>query len=249
VHYAHERGVIHRDLKPSNIMLGKHGETLVVDWGLAKVSGRSESTSSTASPEPTLHPSSGSDVQPTEAGALVGTLEYMPPEQAEGKIDELDRRSDVYSLGATLYYMLTGRPEVEEADVVDKVRRIATGAITPPRQAEKPAGASFKLDIPKPLEAICRKAMALKSDDRYATAVDVFKDVQQFLAREPVAAYRENLFEKTQRAVRKHRTLATAAAVFLVVLSAAASVLALQQSAHARGLGARTTNWPAPTPT
>jgi serine/threonine-protein kinase len=215
MHYAHERGVIHRDIKPGNIMLGKHGETLVVDWGLAKVVGRPETAP--ADGEPSLHPSSGSDMQPTATGAAIGTIAYMPPEQAEGRLDEIDRRSDVYALGATLYYLLTGRRQVEEGDTVDPISCITTGAIIPPRQAKMAPGASFKLDIPKPLEAICRKAMALKQPDRYATTHELAKDIQKFLAREPVSAYPENFRERTRRWARKHRTLVTSAGAVLLL--------------------------------
>ena len=104
--YAHSRGVLHRDLKPGNIMLGKYGETLVVDWGLAKAVDRPEVQS--AASEMQLKPVSGSGVAATQMGATLGTPQYMSPEQAEGRLDLLGPASDVYSLGATLYYVLTG---------------------------------------------------------------------------------------------------------------------------------------------
>ena len=237
VHYAHERGVIHRDIKPGNIMLGKHGETLLVDWGFAKVVDRPEPAR--ADGEPSLHPSSASDVQPTEAGALVGTIAYMSPEQAEGFLDAIDRRADVYAIGATLYYLLTGRPQVEAGDVVDQIRRIKTGAIPRPRQAAKAPDARVKLDIPKPLEAICAKAMALKPDDRYATAAELAEDLKKFLAREPVMAYRENRVERAQRWTRRHKTLVTSAAAVLVMATIAAGLFAFQRNAHATAMGAK----------
>ncbi len=96
VSYAHSRGVLHRDLKPGNIMLGKYGETLVVDWGLAKVQGTDETTA--AQPDQLLQPTSGDGVTPTMAGSALGTPAYMPPEQAAGKLDQLGPASDVYSL-------------------------------------------------------------------------------------------------------------------------------------------------------
>ena len=124
VAYAHSRGVIHRDLKPANIMLGPYGETLVVDWGLAKVVGRDE-PSSAASAEATLMPASGSGQSETVQGTVIGTPAYMSPEQAEGRLERVGAASDVYSLGATLYFILTGRPPFEEPDVVSLLRKAA----------------------------------------------------------------------------------------------------------------------------
>ena len=108
--YAHSRGILHRDLKPNNIMLGPYGQTLVVDWGLAKPVGRPrESTTST---EATLRPYSAGSGSETRPGSALGTPAYMSPEQAAGDLDRLGPASDVYSLGATLYYLLTGRSPV-----------------------------------------------------------------------------------------------------------------------------------------
>ena len=110
VDYAHSRGVLHRDLKPGNIMLGKFGETLVVDWGLAKsVGGPDPRPKNATLDDRTLVPQSGSDLRGTELGDRLGTPAYMSPEQAAGRIDELGPASDVYSLGTTLYCLLTGR--------------------------------------------------------------------------------------------------------------------------------------------
>src|SRR5205085_1059551 len=102
--YAHARGVLHRDLKPDNIMLGKYGETLVVDWGLAKPVGGSDAPS--AAEEGLLRPSAAGSVTPTQAGSVLGTPAYMSPEQATGKLDCMRPASDVYSLEASLYMLL-----------------------------------------------------------------------------------------------------------------------------------------------
>ncbi len=110
IEYAHSRGVLHRDIKPGNIIVGKHGETLVVDWGLAKATGRVEPGADLG--EQTLVPSSASGSAETLPGRALGTPSFMSPEQAEGDLENLGPRSDVYSLGATLYYLLTGRPPV-----------------------------------------------------------------------------------------------------------------------------------------
>src|SRR5262249_17234671 len=107
--YAHSRGVLHRDLKPGNVMLGRFGETLVVDWGLAKLLGR---TGVMETSEETPLMTSG-DATPTMAGKAVGTPRFMSPEQAAGRLDLLGPASDVYSLGATLYCVLTGKAPFE----------------------------------------------------------------------------------------------------------------------------------------
>ena len=131
--YAHSRGVIHRDLKPANILLGPYGETLVVDWGLAKVVGRDDPTPQPAA-ELTLRPRSGSGNSETQAGTAVGTPAYMSPEQSEGRLAQSGPASDIYSLGATLYCILTGQPPLGDGDVDDILMRLRRGEIEPPRQ-------------------------------------------------------------------------------------------------------------------
>src|SRR5262249_12522599 len=154
------RGVLHRDLKPGNIMLGKYGETLVVDWGLAKPIDRPE-PSKTAD-ETTFRPSSGSGLGATQAGAGIGTPGYMRPGPAAGRLDQVGMASDIYSLGATLYAVLTGRAPFQEDALADVLRKVQRGEVVWPRQA--------KPGTPPALDAICRQAMALKPEDRYPTA-------------------------------------------------------------------------------
>jgi serine/threonine-protein kinase len=134
IEYAHSRGVLHRDIKPGNIIVGKHGETLVVDWGLAKARGWSDAADTFD--ERPLVPSPASGSAETLPGSALGTPAYMSPEQARGDLEHLGQRSDVYSLGATLSCLLTGKPPVEGDDVGAVLRAVQRGEFSPPRQLD-----------------------------------------------------------------------------------------------------------------
>jgi serine/threonine-protein kinase len=207
IDYAHSRGVLHRDLKPGNIIVGKHGETLVVDWGLAKPLGRAEPGQSSG--ERLLMPSSASGSASTLPGSALGTPAYMSPEQAVGELDRLGPRSDVYSLGATLYCLLTGRQPFESEDVGAVLRKVQRGEFIPSRQLDP--------TIDRALEAICLKAMALKPEDRYATARALADDVERWTADEPVSAWREPLTRRVRRWARRNRTAVSVAAASMLV--------------------------------
>jgi serine/threonine protein kinase len=219
--YSHSRGVIHRDLKPANILLGPYGETLVVDWGLAKVVGRDDPTPHPDA-EATLHPSSQSSGSETKIGATVGTPAYMSPEQSEGRGAEVGPASDVYSLGSTLYCILTGRPALGDSDVQNVMVRLRRGAIDPPRQVNQ--------YVPAAMEAIVMKAMALVPADRYPSAQALGADVERWLADEPVLARREPLDERIRRWMRRHRTAVAAGAAALVVATAGLSAVLILQT-------------------
>jgi serine/threonine protein kinase/Tfp pilus assembly protein PilF len=209
--YAHSRGILHRDLKPDNIMLGKYGETLVVDWGLAKPFERTETERKSG--EETLQPLA--DIGPgseTRAGEAKGTPAYMSPEQANGHWDALSPASDIFCLGATLYALVTGNPPYP-GDQLKSLQRARRAEFQPPRQAKK--------DVPRALEAVCLKAMALKPEDRYDTALDVAADLEQWLADEPVAAYPEPWHARCWRWIRRHQTLVASASVAALLLVAA----------------------------
>ena len=231
--YAHSRGVLHRDLKPGNIMLGKYGETLVVDWGLAKTSAAvSETQASAASSgatgaaldaETPLKPASGSNVDPTQMGRAIGTPAYMSPEQAAGRLDELSPASDVYSLGATLYMLLVGKPAFGGEDMGAVLRQVQKGAFPTPRQVNR--------QVPPALEAICLKAMARAAGARYTTPRALADDIEHWLADEPVAVYREALPARLRRWSRRHKALVSAAVALLLtaVVGLAVGLVAVDQ--------------------
>jgi hypothetical protein len=220
IEYAHSRGVLHRDLKPGNILVGTYGETLVVDWGLAKVLGRAEVEIS----EGLLSPAGG-DSGLTQAGAALGTPAYMSPEQAAGRLDRLGPASDVYGLGATLYHLLTGRAPFAGPDQGEILRQVRTGAFQPPRKVDR--------RIPAGLEAVCLKAMSLQPEDRYPSPRALADDVERWLADEPVSARREPLRERAWRFCRRRPVIAAwlgfAAADNLVVIVALVGLLVWRQ--------------------
>jgi serine/threonine-protein kinase len=213
--YAHSRGVLHRDIKPSNIMLGKYGETLVIDWGLAKAVGRPDVVSTVE--EVSLRPASGSGLAATQAGSAVGTPAFMSPEQAAGKRELVGPSSDVYGLGATLYVMLTGHAPFRGSEVADIVARVQRGEWRRPRDVNP--------QTPFGLDAICRKAMALSPADRYATALELAADVEHWLADEPISASSEPRGVRLGRWMRRHRAgvVGAVAALIAAVLCLGAS--------------------------
>jgi WD40 repeat protein len=216
--YAHSRGVLHRDLKPANIMLGKYGETLVVDWGLARSFERDENARSLG--EASLTPSLAGAAGETQVGQMVGTPAFVSPEQAAGLWDVVGPASDIFSLGATLYNLLTNQSPYDGSGVLEIIAQACAGEVIPPRRRKK--------DVPPALEAICLKAMAHKRTDRYATALELAADVEDWLADEPVTAHRESVAERLGRIGRRHRAAVVAgvAGLCAVVFLAAALGLA-----------------------
>jgi serine/threonine protein kinase len=225
IDYAHSRGVLHRDIKPSNVIVGKHGETLVVDWGLAKARGKEDLLDPDA--ERPLVPSSASGSAETLPGRALGTPAYMSPEQARGDLDRLGPRSDVYSLGATLYCLLTGRPPFQSDDLASVLQAVQEGDFPPPRRANP--------RVDRPLEAVCLRAMALLPEGRYESARDLAREVERWLADEPVSAYREPIPARVGRWARRHRTsVAVAVALLLAAVVALAVGAVLLASANTR---------------
>jgi serine/threonine-protein kinase len=205
VAFAHSRGVLHRDIKPANIMIGKYGETLVVDWGLAKrlykVVEDAEHAQSSLIPD--------SD-ELTASGLVVGTPAYMSPEQAEGRQDLMEPTSDVYSLGSTLYQILTGRAPIEGKGAAEVIAAARKGEFRSPRAVHP--------SVDPALEAICLKAMAHDPGDRYATARALADDLERWLADEPSSAYRDPPARALSRWLARHPLVLIRGLVVVVAL-------------------------------
>jgi serine/threonine-protein kinase len=217
VAYAHSRGVLHRDLKPHNVILGDYGEVILLDWGLARFIDAPD-TSDDRIPIPI---EATGDLVATMQGQALGTPGYMAPEQAEGRLNQLGARTDVYGLGAILYEILTANPPFSGSDTATILRRVSSDEVEPPRLVVP--------TTPPALEAICLKALAKKPMARYDTAKELAREIQRWLADEPVTAWPESLLTRSGRWVRRHRTgVATALAALIVAVGGLLAVAAVQ---------------------
>lgn len=212
--YVHQQGVLHRDLKPSNIMLGNHGESLVVDWGLATTMEVNEATQGEMGSDDRVV-LGGSGGSPRQDGVL-GTPAFTSPEQIEGT-KQLDQRSDVYSLGATLYVMLTGRRPFD----------LWSKKLFASRDCKVPLPSTLNARVPLALEAICLKAMSWDREDRYANCDELAEDVQRWLAFEPVKAWREPLLIRLHRWGNGHFGMLSVAVIALVMIAIASILFSL----------------------
>jgi serine/threonine-protein kinase len=209
VHYAHDRGVLHCDIKPANVMTGKYGETYVVDWGMAllfKV-GLNSSSNNQHHISPLLHNNVSAlhRLQGGDREFIGGTIGYMSPEHyranRQNSISEMTVSCDIFSLGAMLYQILTGfmpANAITDETAEMQIQRVRNGDFVPPN--------SINRSISKPLSAICMKAIASETGNRYQTVEDLAADIESWLADEPVSAYRENRYEKMQRWAIRNRT-------------------------------------------
>jgi tetratricopeptide (TPR) repeat protein/tRNA A-37 threonylcarbamoyl transferase component Bud32 len=217
--FAHSRGVIHRDLKPANIMIGSFGEVLVMDWGLAKSDlshpGETSVELRTIDSEEERG-RSDLDAIPidsfqTRDGSIMGTLAYMPPEQAEGKIQEIDQQSDLYSLGAILYELLTLRPPRRGKQDVYILSQILHGELPPPRECNP------KAFVPRDLEAVVLKAMAQDKADRYVNVSEMKADLQAFLQGRTLEAATYNPLQWMVKWIARNRKMCIGATGVLLI--------------------------------
>ncbi len=201
--FAHSIGIIHRDLKPTNIMIGSFGEALVMDWGIAAVIKGPDSEI-----KPIASDSAHSELT-TSHGTILGTAAYMSPEQAGGEIEQVDVRSDIYSLGAVLYFMLNAK-EPRAGNSADAYQQGQTGESLVALRRTEPG-------IPKSLNAICLKAMAFRPSGRYQSCSELAADVSRFLDQLPVTAYRENVFERLARWANRNKIILLIVAGYILV--------------------------------
>lgn len=232
VGFAHSRGIIHLDLKPNNVMVGEYGEVIVLDWGLAKnIADHDDAWSAHGagilSPPTAEATDSGQDAGAASRGRNIkGTLGFMAPEQAHGDRDRLDPRTDIFSLGAILYMILTHKCPIVGENSRELIRHTRDANIVPP-------GRRIDQAIPKELEAVVMKAMARDADDRYQTVLDLKTDIDAYLSGYATSAGRAGRLKQAWLLLRRHqreaRWFMATAAVILGVLACFSVLLGAQQ--------------------
>ncbi|MBC8352094.1 MAG: protein kinase [Planctomycetes bacterium] len=228
--YAHSRGVVHRDLKPSNVMVGSFGEVIVLDWGLAKMIDQPDDDDEHLLESGPISVTDDVGIDETMQGAVLGTLPYMAPEQAAGRIDKINEKTDIYGLGAILFAVLTGNHPHRGTST----REVRSHILNEPTPRVRTDDAK----IPPMLDAICAKAMAKKRTERYDKARDLAEDVRRWLADEPIDCYTEPLTTRIGRWLRRHRTWAQAISASLLIITAVsiASVMIVDNARRAESL-------------
>ena len=216
VAFAHSRGVVHRDLKPANVMVGDYGEVVVMDWGVAKVLERAAVSAKTM-PVSTMRAETIGAGE-TQSSSVVGTPHYMAPEQARGESEAVDERADIYSLGATLFHMLTLRHPVQGETARDVIDKVARGDIE-----------RLPMDgaIPESLAAVVRRAMALRREDRYASVLELQREISAYQHGFATEAERAGPWKHCALFLGRHKTASIVAAVGLGLVAAVSAGLVL----------------------
>ena len=219
--FAHSKGILHRDLKPENIMVGEYGEVLVMDWGLAKVLGEREDNGSGKS-----QVTDTGDYGMTMEGEVMGTPQYMSPEQAAGMVAELDQRSDIYSLGGILYAILTLRPPIEGTtldEVLTKVKHGSVSSMVAKRggknSAKSNASSAMSCEVPEALQAVTLKAMSVERNDRYSSVELFAADIERYQNGFATSAEVAGAFKQIKLWIGRNKVLAASAVVLVVVAS------------------------------
>ncbi|MBK9386916.1 MAG: SUMF1/EgtB/PvdO family nonheme iron enzyme [Planctomycetes bacterium] len=221
--FAHERDVVHRDIKPSNIMVGRFGEVYVMDWGLAKVQGQAEEKAGrprvgSSAAHTVIHTDRSKKRQgsssTTQAGTILGTPSFMSPEQGFGRIEEVGPATDIYSVGALLYTLLTGYEPYQEPGANVRPESVLDSLLAGPPTPV----ARLEPNAPPELVAICEKAMARKVAQRYASMGELSRDLRDFLAGRVVRAHVTGPLAELRKWVARNRAFAAAAALALVAL-------------------------------
>ena len=210
VAYAHSKGVINRDLKPSNVMIGEFGETVVLDWGLAKIKDSNETVF-------VRHENDG--VGKTVVGQAIGTPSYMPPEQAAGNIGEIDEISDIYSLGAILYQILTGKTPFSGRTTDEIIQKVINEEVENAVKREK--------ETPPELAAIAGKALSKNKEERYASVGEMIDDLSAYMSGRKVGVYHYSVFESLKFVASRHKAAFVASIIVFVIVLIAAFQIAL----------------------
>jgi len=210
MHYAHRKGVIHRDLKPLNIMVGPYNEVYVMDWGIAKIISVDDEVFNDLTEKVG---SSGDDQEETQIGQVLGSPAYMSPEQACGKNDTIDHRSDLFSLGLILFELVTLRRAYLGDDKFNVIEKAGLAKLAEPEPYAR------HQNIPKQLIAIIRKATRLDPEDRYNTVEDFADDIRRYMRGAAIEAKRDTLVQKLMRWMNRHRLAVLNIVAYTVLLS------------------------------